>query len=77
MAIGVEDDPTSGLRALTDARRSPMLSIFKELLRDDEGATAVEYGMIVAGIAAVIVTIVFALGVKLNTPFTTVSDKLP
>jgi pilus assembly protein Flp/PilA len=55
----------------------PLLATVKQLLRDDQGATAVEYGMIVAGIAAVIVTIVFALGVKLNTPFTTVSDKLP
>jgi pilus assembly protein Flp/PilA len=55
----------------------PVIATVKQLLRDDQGATAVEYGMIVAGIAAVIVTIVFALGVKLNTPFTTVSDKLP
>jgi pilus assembly protein Flp/PilA len=55
----------------------PVIATVRQLLRDDHGATAVEYGTIVAGIAAVIVTIVFALGVKLNTPFTTVSDKLP
>jgi pilus assembly protein Flp/PilA len=54
-----------------------MLTNLKKLFRDEQGATAVEYGMIVAGIAAVIVTIVFALGVKVNTAFTTVNNKLP
>jgi pilus assembly protein Flp/PilA len=43
----------------------------------EEGATAVEYGMIVALIAAVIVAIVATLGGKINTAFTTISSKLP
>lgn len=42
----------------------------------ERGATAVEYGLIVALIAAVIVTIVATLGGKINTAFTTVSNKL-
>ena len=37
--------------------------------RDERGATAVEYGMLVALIAAVIVTAVALLGTKLNTAF--------
>ena len=45
--------------------------------RTDHGATAVEYGMIVALIAAVIVVVVATLGTKINTAFTTVSNKLP
>jgi pilus assembly protein Flp/PilA len=60
-----------------NTRRSNMLTNLKKLFRDEQGATAVEYGMIVAGIAAVIVTIVFGLGVKVNTAFTTVNNKLP
>jgi Flp pilus assembly pilin Flp len=40
------------------------------------GATAVEYGMMVALIAAVIVTIVATLGTQVNTAFTTVSNAL-
>ena len=44
---------------------------------DERGATAVEYGLLVAGIAAVIVVVVFALGTKINTAFTTVNTKLP
>jgi pilus assembly protein Flp/PilA len=45
-------------------------------IRDEEGATAVEYGLMVAAIAAVIVTIVFTLGGQVNTAFTTVSNAI-
>lgn len=46
-------------------------------LAKDDGATAVEYGLMVAAIAAVIVTVVLALGIKVNTAFTTVNNALP
>ena len=42
--------------------------------REERGATAVEYGLLVALIAAVIVTVVATLGGKINTAFTTVSN---
>jgi len=42
------------------------------LNRDDRGATAVEYGLIVALIAAVIVIVVGTLGTKVSTAFQTV-----
>ena len=45
--------------------------------RDDEGATAVEYGLMVALIAAVIITTVGLLGGKLNTLFDNVKNALP
>jgi pilus assembly protein Flp/PilA len=45
-------------------------------LANKEGATAVEYGMMVALIAAVIVTIVATLGTQVRTAFTTVSTAL-
>ena len=44
---------------------------------DDRGATAVEYGLLVALIAAVIVVIVTTLGTKIQQAFQTVSDALP
>ena len=44
--------------------------------RSDKGATAVEYGMLVALIAAVIVTIVATLGTQINTAFTSISSQL-
>ena len=42
------------------------------LNRDDRGATAVEYGLIVAAIAAVIIATVFLLGAKVEAAFNTV-----
>jgi pilus assembly protein Flp/PilA len=46
------------------------------LRHDERGATAVEYGLMVGLIAAVIVGVVAALGGQLNTLFTTVSNAL-
>jgi pilus assembly protein Flp/PilA len=44
--------------------------------RDDRGATAVEYGLLVGLIAAVIITVVATLGTKLATLFTKVTTGL-
>ena len=44
--------------------------------KDEEGATAVEYGLIVALIAAIIVGVVATLGGQINTAFQTVSTAL-
>ena len=49
-----------------------LISFFK----DEEGATAVEYGLIVALIAAVIVGTVLILGQQVNNGFQTVSNAL-
>ena len=43
----------------------------------ERGATAVEYGLLVALIAAVIVAIVGTLGGQVDDAFTTVSDAMP
>ena len=45
-------------------------------LTRERGATAVEYGLLVALIAAVIVVVVAALGGKINTAFSTVNNSL-
>jgi len=45
-------------------------------LRDERGATAVEYGLMVALIAIVIIVAVAALGTKLSGLFSTVSNSL-
>jgi pilus assembly protein Flp/PilA len=48
----------------------------KDRFSSEKGATAVEYGLLVALIAAVIVTIVGTLGTQINTAFTTISTRL-
>ncbi len=47
------------------------------LQREERGATAVEYGLLVALIAAVIVGTVFTLGGQIDTAFQDVVDRLP
>ncbi len=49
---------------------------FKDFLRDQSGATAIEYGLIAAGIAVAIIAVVQGLGSKLNSTFTSVQNAL-
>ena len=48
---------------------SKIQNLFTSLLRDDSGASAVEYGLLVAAIAAVIVTILFSFGTVVQGTF--------
>ena len=48
----------------------------KRLLMDEEGATAVEYAILLAAIAGVITVIVFALGIKVEALFGTADSEL-
>jgi len=45
-------------------------------LTDDSAATAIEYGLIAAGISVAIIAVVLGLGTNLNTTFTSVSSAL-
>ena len=49
----------------------------KDFFKDESGASAVEYGLLVALIAVVIIVAVTTLGGKINAAFTTVNGKLP
>jgi pilus assembly protein Flp/PilA len=52
------------------------MKFFTKLLRDEQGATAIEYGLIAALIAVAAITAMQSLGNELNTTFTTVSTSL-
>jgi pilus assembly protein Flp/PilA len=54
-----------------------MLKKTNAFLRQEEGATAIEYGLIVGLIAAVIIGILTTTGTNLNSLFTTISGALP
>ena len=45
-------------------------------LKNDSGATAIEYGLIAAGISVVIIAAVQTVGTQLNTTFTTIGTTL-
>jgi pilus assembly protein Flp/PilA len=53
-----------------------MITHLKTLWCDDEAASAVEYGLLVALIAAVIILAVTTIGTNMNTKFTTVGTAL-
>jgi len=52
------------------------MNIVKAFLRDEAGATAIEYGLIAAGISVAIIAVVSQLGTQLKTTFTTVTTSL-
>ena len=53
-----------------------MRKIFVRFAQDESGATAIEYGLIAAGISVAIITVVASLGSSLNTTFTSVETAL-
>jgi pilus assembly protein Flp/PilA len=53
-----------------------MKTLFARFVKDESGATAIEYGLIAAGISVAIIAVVQGLGSKLNTTFTSVSTAL-
>ncbi|MDQ2083793.1 Flp family type IVb pilin [Xanthobacteraceae bacterium Astr-EGSB] len=52
-----------------------MQSLIK-FVKDESGATAIEYGLIAAGISVAIIAVVNQLGTSLNTTFTNVKTEL-
>jgi pilus assembly protein Flp/PilA len=53
-----------------------MKKMFARFVKDDSGATAIEYGLIAAGISIAIIAVVNGLGTKLNSTFQSVSTQL-
>jgi pilus assembly protein Flp/PilA len=53
-----------------------MKALVSRFFSNESGATAIEYGLIAAGIAVAIITVVQGLGTKLTSTFTSVQDAL-
>jgi pilus assembly protein Flp/PilA len=53
-----------------------MLKVIKRVREDEEGASAVEYGLLVAAIAAIIILLVFAIGGWVQGAFKKTCDDL-
>jgi pilus assembly protein Flp/PilA len=53
-----------------------MTKLLTRFLQDQSGATAIEYGLIAAGISLAIIAVVNGLGTNLNTKFTSVNNSL-
>ena len=53
-----------------------MSKLLKRFAADESGATAIEYGLIAAGVAVAIITVVQGVGSKLTNTFTSVKNGL-
>jgi pilus assembly protein Flp/PilA len=54
----------------------PMKNLVLRFVKDESGATAIEYGLIAAGISVVIITAVNLVGTDLNVVFNSVATAL-
>jgi pilus assembly protein Flp/PilA len=84
LIVTVRLDPAPGPTPATGPLRQPrvdpkelsMKNLFVRFVKDDSGATAIEYGLIAAGISVAIIAVVNGLGSKLNTAFNSISTQL-
>jgi pilus assembly protein Flp/PilA len=52
------------------------MDLVRRFLKDESGATAIEYGLIAAGISIAIIVAVNGLGTNLNAKFTSINSSL-
>ncbi len=57
-------------------RGVPMRYLVSRFVKDESAATAIEYGLLAAGISLAIIAVVSGLGTQLNTVFGSVSSQL-
>jgi pilus assembly protein Flp/PilA len=60
----------------TEGKDKAVRTLLWNFLVNEQGAAAIEYGLLAAGIAVAIIAVVAALGTQLNTTFSTVSTSL-
>jgi pilus assembly protein Flp/PilA len=53
-----------------------MKNLIARFVQDESGATAIEYGLIAAGISLAIIAVVNGLGTNLNAKFTSINNSL-
>jgi pilus assembly protein Flp/PilA len=53
-----------------------MKNLISRFVKDESGATAIEYGLIAAGISLAIIAVVNGLGTNLNNKFTSINNSL-
>ena len=70
LALGISSDSLVWIKEL------PMKNLFVRFVNDNSGATAIEYGLIAAGISVAIIAVVNGLGTSLNTKFDSIKTQL-
>jgi pilus assembly protein Flp/PilA len=62
--------------SLDDPTLAAMCAKLRQFLADENGATAIEYGLIAAGISVAVIAVVNNIGTKLHTTFSSISTQL-
>jgi pilus assembly protein Flp/PilA len=75
-AATTDSQVMANLRESPAARSGAHMSRIARFFQDESGATAIEYGLIAAGLSVAIVVVVQTLGTNLNATFTTVANAL-
>ena len=68
--------PVGSNHFITTSQEAGLKPSFLKFLSDQSGATAIEYGLIAAGISLAIIAIVNGLGTNLNDKFTSINTSL-
>jgi pilus assembly protein Flp/PilA len=63
-------------KRLTSTSGECKMTVLAKFLKDESGATAIEYGLIAAGISIAIIATVNGIGTKLATTFTSIETQL-
>jgi pilus assembly protein Flp/PilA len=64
------------LKFIRPVQRQRMIELVRKFWADETGATAIEYGLLAAGISLAIIAVVNGMGTKLNTKFTSINNSL-
>ena len=59
-----------------NSNRRPKMKVIKKIFKNEDGATAIEYGLIAALIAVAAITAMSSLGTNLNNTFNKVSNQM-
>ena len=76
LEAGVNPVPWISSDSLVWIKELPMKNLFLRFVKDNSGATAIEYGLIAAGISVAIIAVVNGLGTGLNAQFKSISTQL-
>jgi pilus assembly protein Flp/PilA len=66
----------SGWRRHFEKKKDCAMKTIRRFLADESGATAIEYGLIAAGISLAIISVINGLGTRLNSKFTSINSSL-
>ncbi|MDP7292539.1 MAG: Flp family type IVb pilin [Verrucomicrobiota bacterium] len=74
--VGLTTDVCRGVASHLTSARLSLNATMHRLVRDEAGATAIEYGLIIGGISIAILATVFAIGAEMKDIFEFVGSKL-